>query len=105
MSSMSAYLMAGLKSLLPILTTCAFSFGIGIDDAGMVMVAVVNGVNGVVIIGAIAEISIIFAALALIVGNTLASTRTDVFSSTFFKPEYLMRGCDLETVVNSNWYD
>lgn len=66
----------------------------------MVMVVVVNGVSGVVIIGAIAEISMIFVALALIVGTTPASTSTDVFS--FFKPEYLMRGCDFETVVNSN---
>lgn len=98
--------MAGLKSLLAMLTACAFPFGIGIVVAGMVMVVVVNGVNGVLIIGPIAEISIIFAAFALIVGMTPASTSTvDVFSSTFFNPEYLMRGCDLETVVNSNWYD
>lgn len=69
------------------------------------MVVVVNGVNGVVINGAIADISMIFVALALIVGIMPASTRTGVFSSTFFNPEYLIRGCDLETVVNSSWYD
>lgn len=105
MSSMSAYLMAGLKSLLAILTTCALPLGIEIGDAGMVMVVVVNGVSGVVIIGAIADISRIFVAFALIAGITPASTSTAVFSSTFFSPEYLMRGWDLETVVNSNWYD
>lgn len=99
---MSAYFMAGLKSLLPIFITCAFPFGIGIVDAGIVMVVVVNGVNGVVINGAIADISMIFVALALIVGIMPASTRTGVFSSTFFNPEYLIRGCDLETVVNSS---
>lgn len=108
MSSMSAYLMAGLKSLAAMLTTCAFSLGMAIDDAGMVIVVVVNGVNGVngvVIIGAIAERSMIFVAFALMVGTTPASTSTDVFSSTFFNPEYLMRGCDFDTVVNSSWYD
>lgn len=93
MSSISAYLIAGLKSLALILMICEFfcSDCCGITGAGMVIV-VVNGGNGVVKIGAMAEISSILVALAAIVG-TIASTISGVALSSFFlSPEYLMRG-------------
>lgn len=58
MSSISAYLMAGLNSLLLILMICELFCATGI-------VIVDNGCNGVVMIGVIAEISRMLAVFAV----------------------------------------
>lgn len=87
MSSMSAYLMAGLKSLLLILMIWElFCDGIVIVD---------NCCNGAVIIGVIPDISRIFVVFAVKLdapAGSTASTINGAMSSDFFNPEYLMRG-------------
>lgn len=70
-------------------------------DAGIVMVE--SCCNGAVIMGVILEMSKILAVLDVLAGST-ASTINGAISSVFFRPEYLMRGCDVVfgTVANSN---
>lgn len=92
---MSAYLMAGLRSLLLILIICEF-FCVGI-------VIVDNCCNGAVMSGVMPEISKMLAVLDALAGNTASTINGAISSAFFFKPEYLIRGCDVfGTVANSN---
>lgn len=100
MSSISAYFRAGLRSLLLMLMIWEF-----FADAGIVMVE--SCCNGAVIIGVILEMSKMFAVFAVRLDEFAGSTASTInggMSSVFFRPEYLMRGCDVVfgTVANSN---
>lgn len=74
--------------------------------AGIVMVE--SCCNGAVINGVMLDISkMVPAAFAVrldVFAGSTASTISGVMSSDFFRPEYLMRGCDVVfgTVANSN---
>lgn len=100
MSSMSAYFRAGLKSLLLMLMIWEF-----FAEAGIVMVE--SCCSGAVIIGVMLEMSKILAVFAVrlvVLAGSTASTINGAISSDFFRPEYLMRGCDVVfgTVANSS---